>query len=439
MLIEYKTSNYRSIYDEQSFNMIAVNSYKEKYDTNVIKYSNQFDLLKSTAIYGPNASGKSTLLDSLDTLRYIVLNSSTKFGVDSSFPVKPFAFGETSKDEPTTFDITFIENNIKYTFGLVVTRERVLEEYLIAYPSSQPQTWYIRMYDQDDGNYKYKFGSFLKGQKKTWEKATKKNSLFLSTAINLQDHDDNQLMPVYNWFSKKLTPVSIVGWTNHLSKEYCTDEKRKKQIVNFLKLAGIDIEDINVEIKQRRGLAEEIEDEELKNTLSQMESWLMKTLPEKDFEEMRKEIDIYFVHTNGIILSLHEQSDGTQKLFSFASHWLKSLDEGRVLFIDELNDNLHPSLVKLLVDMFNDDKLNTKNAQLIFTTHETSILNQDVLRRDQVWFTDRDKNLSTRIYPLSDFKPRKDYENIENSYLFGRYGAIPYFNKVAYKMHLLGD
>ena len=176
---------------------------------------------------------------------------------------------------------------------------------------------------------------------------------------------------------------------------------------------------------------------EIEDSMKQMENLLHKLVSSERLEELKKITKIKFVHSNGISLSLSSQSDGTKKLFSFASHWLESLKNGKVLFIDELNDNFHPALVKLLVDMFNDNEFNKNNAQLIFTTHETSILNQDVLRRDQVWFCDRTDDLSTKVYPLSDFKPRKEFENLENSYLIGRYGALPYFNKVMYKMNII--
>ena len=448
MLIEYKVSNFRSIYSEQSFNMMAIKSYKEKMDTNTISYTDQISLLKSTAIYGPNASGKSTLLESLDVFRDMVLYSSTKFDINTNLPITPFAFGLNSKEEPTSFEITFVEDNVKYVLGLVLNEERILEEYLIAYPKTQPQNLYIRMYDEENNEYKYQYGSNLKGQKKIWEKATKKNSLFLSTAINLQNDNANQLLSVYNWFSKRLNSVSIHGWSDKLSKEYCTKENTKNQIINFLKLSGIDIEDIIVETEKLDNLFPSLsskssnnEDDkkltEIEDSMKQMESLLHKLVSSERLEELKKITKIKFVHSNGISLSLSSQSDGTKKLFSFASHWLESLKNGKVLFIDELNDNFHPALVKLLVDMFNDNEFNKNNAQLIFTTHETSILNQDVLRRDQVWFCDRMDDLSTKVYPLSDFKPRKEFENLENSYLIGRYGALPYFNKVMYKMNII--
>ncbi len=439
MLIDYTVSNYRSIYEEQSFNMIAVNSYKEMLDTNLIEYKSNMSLLKSTAIYGPNASGKTTLLESLDVFRDIVLDS-FRFEINNELPVVPFAFGENSKDEPTIFEITFVEDEIKYDFELVLNKERVLEEYLTAYPKGQPQAWYSRVYDEITELYEYEYSSLLKGKKKTWESATKKNVLFLSAAVNLQNNEDNQLMPVYNWFKNKLTPVSIDGWSNEGTKELCLEEKSKEAIVQFLQLGGIDIKDINVEVENKSSiLNNNIETSKFKEAMQELVSLVENELSKEVLEKMKRDIKISFVHSNGMTLDLKEQSDGTKKLFAFASLWLQSLKDGKVLFCDELNDNLHPALVKLLIDLFNDDVLNTNNAQLVFTTHETSILNQEVLRRDQVWFCERDEDLSTKLYPLSNFTPRKDIENIEDSYLTGRYGALPYFNKVSYKMNFFKD
>jgi hypothetical protein len=433
MLIDYYVSNFRSIYKEQSFNMIAVNSYKEMEDSNLIFYKDGINLLKSTAIYGPNASGKSTLLESLDVFRDIVLYSSTRYNIDSPLPVKPFAFSDSANSEPTTFELTFVEEGIKYNLEIVLKKERILEEYLTAYPKGQPQQWYSRFFNEDTGEYEYEYSSLFKGQKKVWEKATKKNALYLSTAINLQESENGQLSPVHNWFKNKLTPVGIHDWSDELTKEFCMDVESKNAIVRFLKAAGIDIEDIELKIENKKELLATMKDGEEREALLAVQNLLLKNMPEEVLEKFNRRINVEFVHSNGIKLDLKEQSDGTRKLFAFASLWLESLRSGNVLFCDELNDNLHPALVKLLVDMFNSE-LNKNNAQLIFTTHETSILSQEILRRDQVWFCERDENLSTRVYPLSDFKPRKDYEDIENSYLTGRYGAIPYFEKISFKM-----
>lgn len=435
MLIDYHVSNYCSIYEEQSFNMIAVNSYKEMENSHIINYKENIKILKSTAIYGPNASGKSTLLESLDTFRDIVLDSSSKYDINTLIPVTPFAFSSEAINLPTTFEINFVQDEIKYNFEIVVNKDRVLEEYLTAYPKGQPQLWYSRFYNEDTNVYEYQYGSNLKGPKKIWEKSTKKNSLFLSTAVNLNNDEDNQLIPIFNWFSEKLTPISLDGWSDRMTKDLCENEEYKEAIVKFLKLAGIDIIDIEYEAKNFDHIFPPIKDEKLRNSIKEVENLLLNDLGKDTLNILKKHINIKFVHSNGIKLDLREQSDGTKKLFAFASLWLGSLENGSILFCDELNQNLHPALVKMLVDLFNDNEYNRSNAQLIFTTHETSILNQEVLRRDQVWFCDRDENLSTKIYPLSDFKPRKEHENIEDLYLSGRYGAIPYFEKVDFKMN----
>ena len=129
-------------------------------------------------------------------------------------------------------------------------------------------------------------------------------------------------------------------------------------------------------------------------------------------------------------LDFNEESDGTQRFFRLAGPWLDVLQEGRILCVDELNAHLHPLLVQYLVEMFHNQEKNPNNAQLIFTTHETSILNQELFRRDQIWFTEKDEYNATTLYPLTDFRPRKGVENLERGYLQGRYGALPYFHEI---------
>jgi hypothetical protein len=143
------------------------------------------------------------------------------------------------------------------------------------------------------------------------------------------------------------------------------------------------------------------------------------------------------LHSDGnggkVALDLNEESDGTQKLFAFIGPWLDSLEKGHVLLIDELHDNFHPMMVKFLIDLFHNVLTNKSNAQLIFTTHETSILNQDQFRRDQVWFCEK-KSKATTLYPLTDFSPRKGAEDLAKGYLTGRYGALPYFKDITMAM-----
>ena len=156
-------------------------------------------------------------------------------------------------------------------------------------------------------------------------------------------------------------------------------------------------------------------------------------------EELRNEkfLDIRTIHKSAegksVSFEFKEESEGTQKLFSFAGPWIDSLKHGNVLFIDELHDNLHPTLVKFLVQLFHSDVTNKNNAQLVFTTHETSILNQDIFRRDQVWFCEKNKDQASQVYPLTDCSPRKGRENLELAYLSARYGALPFVKSSMFK------
>ena len=153
-------------------------------------------------------------------------------------------------------------------------------------------------------------------------------------------------------------------------------------------------------------------------------------------EEMKdnEPLNIKTVHHSAqgksVTFDFEDESDGTQTLFALAGLWLDALEDGFVMFVDELHNGLHPKMVEFLVRQFHSNETNPNNAQLVFTTHETSILRQDVLRRDQIWFCEKNKDQATQLYPLTDFSPRKDRENLEASYLAGRYGALPYLRNI---------
>ena len=152
-------------------------------------------------------------------------------------------------------------------------------------------------------------------------------------------------------------------------------------------------------------------------------------------KEVIKEAKFYHLDNYGkkVALDFDDESDGTQKLFAFIGPWIDSLENGNVLLIDELHDNFHPLMVKFLIEMFHNKDMNKSDAQLIFTTHETSVLNQDTFRRDQIWFCEK-QNRATKLYPLTDFSPRKGVEDLEKGYLSGRYGALPFFQDISMAM-----
>ncbi len=421
MLVEFTVKNFRSIKSEQTLSLAKSRS-KELADSNSFdpKVPSSVPLLRSSAIYGPNAAGKSNLIKALKTMRSIVLESATKIQQGDELPVTPFLFDENSSNDATEFEVIFINDGVRYQYGFAAIKEVIMEEWLLAYPKGRAQKWFSRVYNQEEKLSSFEIGNFLTGQKTTWQNATRSNSLFLSTAIQL---NSEQLKPVYNWFKQKLKITDNArGWTPSFTASLCNEEPTRKRIIDFLKTADLNIHDINVK----------------------KEKFYLKYIPDEMPVEMKEKIinnlkdsfslEIKTIHktTNDKLVELEfdEESDGTQKLFSFAGPWIDTLENGCILVIDELHDNLHPKLVKYLIELFHNSKTNPNNAQLIFTTHETSILNQDVFRRDQVWFCDKDDEQATKLYPLTDFSPRKERENLESGYLSGRYGAIPFVNDI---------
>lgn len=416
MLIEFSIKNFLSIREHVTLSLVKAKS-SELAETNTFKpdVPGQPELLRSAAIYGANAAGKSNLMKALKEMQNIVLHSAGKSQAGEKLPVIPFLFDEVSSEQPSEFEVTFISDGVRYQYGFATTKEKVTEEWLLAYPKGPPQRWIERAFNP--GTQSYSWGSMdkLTGSKKTWQDATRPDALFLSTAIQL---NNQQLKPVFNWFAETLHVAGLGGWNANFTVSLFEKEKTREEVIAFLKAADVGIEDIALE-KERFDA-----------------SLLPSDMPDgikKQIEEQYKDKQIINVKTahnvvNGrkVLLDMDDESDGTQKLFAFAGPWLDTLAHGYVLVIDELHDNLHPLMVQFLVKLFHGNETNPKNAQLIFTTHDTSILNQEIFRRDQVWFCQKDKEQNTTLYPLTDFSPRKVVENLERGYLTGRYGALPY-------------
>ena len=277
---------------------------------------------------------------------------------------------------------------------------------MAAWPRGRVQRWFER------NGRAWKLGDKLQGDREVWKRATRTNALFLSTAAAL---NSEQLQPIFDWFDRRLAIVQG-GSQADVSLQRCR-AGQKARILAFLREADLAIADLRVEAK---ALVPKLPPEgmpaEIKDRISQ-----------KPGGETR--ISLHLRHDAGsgqFELAWDEESDGTQKAFALAGPWLDALCNGNVTVIDDLPDNLHPVLVKYLVELFHNPKANQKCAQLIFSTHDTSILSQDVFRRDQIWFCERNRQQETRLFPLTDFHPRRNRENLERFYLEGRYGAVPY-------------
>lgn len=419
MLIEFSVANFRSLRDRQTLSLVKAKG-QELESTNTFRVSaaNEFELLRSVVIYGPNAGGKSNFLRAIKVMENMVLHSAGNNQRGDKIPVTPFKLDRKSRKQPTEFEVVFIVNGVRYQYGFAATETRIQEEWLIAYPKGRPQHWFARQWDDKANTHQWELGSNLTGEKQLWQKSTRDNALFLSTAVQL---NSQQLQPIYDWFKHKLHNTGVGGWHASFSASICESEE-KAQVLQFIKAADLDIEDIEVISKpfDEKDLPEEMP-EYLKNQIAEQ----MKGEDVTDIKTVHKTQDGELVQ-----FDIEDESDGTQRFFSFIGPWIDSLNDGNVLFIDELHDNLHPKLVQFLVQLFHSSDTNPKNAQLIFTTHETSILNQEVFRRDQIWFCEKDDQQASALYPLTDFSPRKGRENLELAYLSGRYGALPFVGKI---------
>ena len=409
MLIEFSVTNFLSIKEETRLSLVANRDKKHGY-SNVVEpklaeNGRPIWLLQSAAIYGANASGKTNLLRGLSTMRNIVLRPSDHL---DKLPVTPFRFDPECHTLPTSFEVICVADGVRYQYGFSATPHEVTDEWLYAWPSGRMQVWFERSRSETSGEPSWKLGGKLTGDREVWRRATRPQALFLSTAVSL---NSTQLLPLFNWFRERLHVASFGGWSPSFSLEYCN--KNQTDIVDFLTAADLAVTDIQI-----------VEKELPKDATPEMKAFAEK------LAEKGTWVDVFLRHQpiggKSAELEMAEESHGTQKMFALAGPWLDSLDKGNVIVFDELHDNLHPALVRFLVNRFHDPEANPYGAQLIFSTHDTSILDRDVFRPDQIWFCERNEHLETRLFPLSDFRPRRGVENLEKAYLAGRFGALPY-------------
>jgi uncharacterized protein len=417
MLIEFRVENHRSIREEQALTMEAgrVGAADDGVSRIVPGYDEK--LLPVVALYGANASGKSNVLSALQFMRDAVVYSQRAWGPDDAIPRDPFAWGE-KLTEPSLFEVEIIVDRVRYRYGFRLNNEIFLEEWLLAWPNGKKQTWFTR--DSEE----YIYGPNLQGSNKIIEDVTRKNALFLSAAAQLKHP---QLSPIFSWFSAietlKMTQsrrgIYGRGRGDTLMMLLAEEEREEKQpslfehtgqndsiaaqVKSLLKSADVGILDIRV---TRR------------DSVPPGARWRHSGLELKHQNE-----------SDDAWLPLEEESRGTQTLFQLALPIIVTMRRGRLLIVDELEASMHPNLAENIVKQFNDPEINTHNAQLIFSTHDTNLLGtltgEAVLRRNQIWLTEKDPTGGTVLYPLTDFKPRKE-ENIERGYVQGRYGAIPF-------------
>ena len=419
MLIEFSVANFMSIKERQTFSLVASKSTEladtHTFDAPIVSGGGGFKLLRSAAIYGANAAGKTNLLVALKVMGDLVAKSAGETVRGDPVPVTPFMLDAKTRKAPSEFEVQFVADGVRYQYGFSATQERVMAEWLIAYPRNRAQRWFERTWSAKKRTHQWEFSALLTGEKNLWKKSTRDNALFLSTAVQL---NSQQLQPVHDWF----TNHTHLPGALHLNPGSSLYEKGNKgEVLDFLKVSDLGIDDLYVKKK-------EISRDELPADMPEhMRQFLLKEM------EGESVYEIATVHMDAdgkpVKFDFGDESAGTRKMLALASNWLDALRKGRVIFIDELHGHLHLKLIEYLVKLFHNDKTNPHNAQLVFTTHETALLNQEIMRRDQIWFCEKNQRGETVVHPLTDFRPRKGRENLELGYLSGAYGALPYIKE----------
>jgi AAA15 family ATPase/GTPase len=413
MLIEFQVSNFRSFRTSQTLSMVAA-SFAEHTGTNTFdsKLRGFGQVLRSAALYGPNAAGKTNLLLALQFMQGMILQSASA-GPTTDPPYAPFKLSKATRAAPTEFRITFVQGGVRYEYGFSNDAKRVRKEWLMEYVHPRGRAIFERTYIDRGEKYQWSFSSFLKGRRSVWSEATRPNALFLSTAAQL---NSKQLLPVFEWFQKRL--VVIVGASKlnpTLTLQLLDKPNGRRRLMPFIREADLGIADITV---TREPLP-------AGDSVAIIGGGFIEQTPNS---QVRNLVKITFSHLDDeakpVLLGLADESAGTQIFFSTAGAWLNVFANGEIILIDEIDTSLHPLLIKYLISKFHSNSTNPRNAQLVFTTHNTSLLTQEMFRRDQIWFVEKDNNGSTRLYSLTDFKPRSD-EVLERWYLRGRYGALP--------------
>lgn len=430
MLLRFKISNYRSFREEIVLDMEAAsfNEYKEC----LLEYKKD-NYLPNVAIYGKNGGGKSNLIRSFWLAVQFITNAQRTQHETAEIPVRPFELDDYSKDNPTFFEFEYVYKNKKYIYGFQATKKEVVKEYLYSYPKGQKVNVFERNYQEYHfvSNSEKKMKELIKG-------AVAGNQLFFAIACTMNYAPCIEAM---GWFRNQIffaRDFVDIGKSLLSNRE---DSEMLKTIVSVAKIADIGICDMkfeinNLEISDLGELPEDIGEDvklQIKKAFSNFKQALESGPNEAEGKLQYSEVKATSFHSGvtksgegkEFSMGLSDESDGTRKLMALYPAIENALRVGGVVLVDEIEKELHPLLVEYLIGLFQGEK-NQHGAQMIFTTHSTEIMGRELLRRDQIYFVDKNKKTGvSELYSLADFSPRKD-ENIYKSYILGKYGAIPH-------------
>jgi uncharacterized protein len=426
MLIEFTVGNFTSFKDPVTLSMAAakIHSRDRRLDeNNTILVDDELTLLTSAAVYGPNACGKSNLVHAVNFMRQFVRQSSKDSQAEEPIPVERFRLSTETDNQPSFFEAVFLIDGLQYRYGFEVDAAKVISEWLYFVPKRQE----VKLFERDlQGIYPNQ--SRFKEYRGLIEK-TRSNALFLSVVAQFNGPISQKIL---NWFEN----VGVISGLSDLiyrdfTIERFLDTEFRSRIVELVRRLDVGIRDIRLANhkgeKTLQGAPANFRD--LLVRWTEGSRFVLETVHEK--YNAQGEVIAY----ESLNMDQHE-SDGTEKLFFLAGPLLDTLTKGMVLWIDEMEARLHPNMTGAIIGLFNSRDTNPKGAQLIFTTHDTNLLSVKKLRRDQVWFIEKDRLAASRLYSLVEFKIRNDDASLEEDYIRGRYGAVPHLGELqaAYKV-----
>lgn len=427
MLIEFNVENFLSFKDLTTFSMVAAKSFKEHNDSHIIKINNNLSLLKSAIIYGNNASGKSNLLEAMGFMRATVLNSFNEALIENNekkFPLQKFALSSKTEKETSYFEMIFIQNGIKYRYGFELDYDKVIAEWLFHTTSKE-----IYLFKRDQQNIEINKSAFKEAIGK--KEDVKDNVLFLSFLAYYQKSEISN--SIINWFRSFNL---INGIHDRFHKRYTIDKlKSDKQFFNwvlhfikYLEIANLSTTEEEVNEIDLNILRKKENDEEIINLLTSIQKIQSKQPQRDQLITYHRKYDENNVLIDTIPFNFDKQeSEGTKKLLYLLGPWYDTLQNGKILVIDELDSRLHSHLTLRLIDFFHN--FGSSSAQLVCAVHDISLLKKETFRRDQIWFVEKNQFGVSELFSLADFKTEKvrNKSAFDKNYLEGKYGAIPFF------------
>ena len=418
MLVSFTIKNFRSFKFERTFSLKASSITEHKASVKVL---DKYKLLPLAILYGANSSGKSNLIKALKLMNKMVLDS-VKLNDTDILPFSPFALDEISEKQPTFFEIQFIKNNCLYRYGFEYNAKEIISEWLYEKCFGEKEyNLFIRSHDLIDVSEKrYKEGMGKEG-------LTNSNRLFLSLVAQLKGEKSRLVMDWFNNFNV-LSGLHGEGYAGFTLGMFYEGLKGVDEATEFFRKLQLGFK--HFEVKKS---------ELPKDVLERIPMEIKDKLKEGKVVDALTSHDVF--DESGLVIGEkvfdedEMESEGTKKVIELSGPIFDTLNEGKVLVVDELDAKLHPLLTRNIVLLFMDPEKNKNNAQLVFATHDTNLLDLKLIRRDQIWFTEKDTCDSTDLYSLVEFKDNngntvRNDKNIAKDYIAGRYGAIPFIGRM---------